>query len=453
MFKKASPCKKLQGEALRKTSHVSKVNSMFRSSPFLDVLKNRTFLALWLGQVASQLASNMTLFLLALVVYQNTGSNTAVSGLFIAYGVPAVFFGMLAGTVVDTVNKRSIILYSSLLRAFLVIGLLFLSHNVVFVYILLFLNSLVMQFFVPAEATMIPKLVGSQQLVTANSLFSFAFYSSMALGFILAGPLLRFCGLYGALAVLIALFLFATWTSLRLPRFSTSIPLKQWVGTVFRGTVVPTTVKEIREGIAYLFKSPSLFDAVLLLTGTQIMLAILGTLGPGFADRVMAIDVRDASLVIIGPAVIGMLAGAFLVGNEGKKYTPRHLIQIGIISAGVLLVTIAITVYLKRYTRFDWFFTDAIVIPVELFLFFLLGAANSLLDVPANSVLQKEAVGDMRGRMYGILAAFVGGVGIIPVLAGGLLADVIGVGKVIFFLGIFIICYGILRMRYNKRKT
>ena len=58
-----------------------------------------------------------------------------------------------------------------------------------------------------------------------------------------------------------------------------------------------------------------------------------------------------------------------------------------------------------------------------------------MLDVPANSILQKEAEGDMRGRVYGVLGAFVGGVGILPVMIGGVLADFVGVGKVIFLLG------------------
>jgi hypothetical protein len=76
--------------------------------------------------------------------------------------------------------------------------------------------------------------------------------------------------------------------------------------------------------------------------------------------------------------------------------------------------------------------------------------ANSLLDVPANSILQEEAQGDMRGRVYGMLTALVGGVGILPVVIGGILADTLGVGKVIFALGCVVLSYGVYRMKYNK---
>ena len=82
-------------------------------------------------------------------------------------------------------------------------------------------------------------------------------------------------------------------------------------------------------------------------------------------------------------------------------------------------------------------------------LFFLLGVANSFLDVPANSILQSAAEGDMRARIYGILTSVVGGAGILPVVLGGVLADSIGVGKVIFFLGIAVLGYSVLRKSNN----
>ena len=209
----------------------------------------------------------------------------------------------------------------------------------------------------------------------------------------------------------------------------------------------------LTEGVRYVRHSPLLFDAVLLLTGTQIIIAMLSTLGPGFADKVLGIDVTDASVFVIGPVILGILFGAVWVGNRGYVYKPAKLMNGGILGIGLVLGVISITVYLKRYAGFDWLFTDFIIIPLEIFLFFCLGVFNSLLDVPANSVLQKEAEGDMRGRVYGVLGAFVGGVGILPVMIGGVLADVVGVGKVIFILGVIIVVYGMYRIRYNKRSS
>ena len=107
--------------------------------------------------------------------------------------------------------------------------------------------------------------------------------------------------------------------------------------------------------------------------------------------------------------------------------------------AGVILLMIALIVPIRGVPT--W---------LAMALFFCLGAANSLLDAPANSILQEEAKGSMRGRVYGMLTAAGDSVGIVPVIIGGVLADVAGVGRVILLLGIVILAYGIWRMKYNK---
>jgi len=419
--------------------------------PFISVLSHKPFLRLWLSQIFSQFAANITLFLLGIIVYKNTGSNTAVSGLFMAFGIPAVFFGLLAGTAVDYIDKRIIILYSCLIRAVLVLGLLVTSNYIVAVYILLFLNAVVTQFFIPAEATMIPKLVPGKHLVSANSLFSFAYYGSVAVGFIAAGPLFRLLGPYVSLLFLAGLYVVSWWISLKLPASSDDTKLWKRVRSLHISVIITKLLSSLREGIAYVRHSPILFDAVLLLTGTQIIIAMLSTLGPGFADKVLGIDVTDASVFVIGPVIVGIVLGAVWVGNKGYVYKPVKLMNMGILGAGLVLGIISVTIYLKRYAGFDWLFTDHIIIPLEIFLFFCLGLFNSMLDVPANSILQKEAEGLMRGRVYGVLGAFVGGVGILPVMIGGLLADAVGVGKVIFILGILIVIYGLFRIRFTRQ--
>lgn len=422
-----------------------------QKNPIGILLRNRSFVYLWIGQVLSQLAGNMMIFLLGILTYKATGSNAAVSGLFIAWGIPSVVFGMLAGMVVDKLDKRKIIMVSSIVRAFLVAGLLLAMQNVVFVYAVIFLSALIAQFFIPAEAALIPRYVKGKELLTANSMFSFAFYSSMAVGFILAGPMLRYFGPTTSIIILSAFFLIAAWMSAYLPKvLDEDAATMKRISKLDLIVVIRKINASLREGAAYVWSSHVLVDSLLLLTGTQIIIAILSTLGPGFADRVMGIDVNDASVYIIGPVVAGVMIGAYWVGNKGVNMSPKKLIRTGVLGAGVLLILISVTVYLKRFAGFQWIFTDSVIVPIEIVLFFLLGVANSLLDVPANSLLQKNAEGDMRGRVYGLLSAFVGGVGVLPVLAGGVLSDMIGVGKVIFALGVIILIYGIYRVRKNR---
>lgn len=128
-----------------------------------------------------------------------THSNAAVSGLFLAYGVPSLVFGMAAGVIVDRLDRRLVLIVSHFGRAILTLVLLLVPDAVWLTYVIIFAHALITQLTVPAEAPLIPKLVGeSTLLVPAISLFTFTFYASLAIGVIAAGPLLRLVGAHGA---------------------------------------------------------------------------------------------------------------------------------------------------------------------------------------------------------------------------------------------------------------
>lgn len=389
------------------------------------------------------------LFVLALRIYQSTGSNAAVSGLFLTYGIPAVFFGLAAGAIVDHIDRRLILVYCDLTRSVTVLVFLVASQSIVFIYILAFVNAILNQFYVPAEAPTIPRLVTDTQLVAANSLFTFTYFSSLAFGAIFAGPILRWFGSHGAFLFVSMLFALAAYNNARVPSEGTMKKFSSGKHLPSLISIFNRVFDDVRAGVQYVRSSRILMDSLMLLTGTQIIIALLGTLGPGFADRMLEIDIRDSSLVIVGPMVAGIILGALWVGKNGSAIAPSRLIRTGITSSGLLLMLISLTVKLKSIVGFAWLFHNWIIIPLVLLLFFLLGVANSMLDVPANSILQKEAVGPMRGRVYGILTCAVGGVGILPIVISGVLADVLGVGKVILLLGLGISAYGLFRMRYN----
>jgi hypothetical protein len=89
---------------------------MSPSSPanggFATLLKNRSFLALWIGQVVSQVADKIFfVFLIALLVnYQPPPGleSSARSALMFAVTLPAILFGSAAGIfVIVMTNDRS----------------------------------------------------------------------------------------------------------------------------------------------------------------------------------------------------------------------------------------------------------------------------------------------------------------------------------------------------------
>jgi MFS family permease len=94
---------------------------------FGPVLKNPNFLALWSGQVFSQLADKVYLVLMiALIATRFQDTNQTISGwvsvLMIAFTVPAILFGSVAGVFVDRWSKKAVLVSTNLLRGILVLA-------------------------------------------------------------------------------------------------------------------------------------------------------------------------------------------------------------------------------------------------------------------------------------------------------------------------------------------
>src|SRR5258708_29687473 len=131
-----------------------------RVGSFGRVLKNRSFLLLWLAQLLSQIVFNAANYGVIAIVTAVTHSTVMVGLAIISFTLPAVPFSLLAGVYVDHLNKRLVLWVSNAPRAVatgLIVGaLLWNPHTVIPLYSLAFCISLVTQFFSPAEASSIP---------------------------------------------------------------------------------------------------------------------------------------------------------------------------------------------------------------------------------------------------------------------------------------------------------
>src|SRR5215218_2938969 len=94
---------------------------------FRAVLANYAFLRLWIAQAVSQTANSMVDFSLLLRVGQSVDfhhvaqANTAVSFVILAFSLPAVVFGPIAGAVADRVSRRTVMVVTNIARAALVV--------------------------------------------------------------------------------------------------------------------------------------------------------------------------------------------------------------------------------------------------------------------------------------------------------------------------------------------
>ena len=122
-----------------------------------DVLRNRPFRFLWIAQICSQLAQNLTWIILGAFVRQQTKQTTLVAVIIVSAMLAQLFLSGFAGVLVDRASKRAVLFNSNVLRVILT---------------LLFIANAVAQFFMPAEAATIPLVVEKRNLIAATSLFN-----------------------------------------------------------------------------------------------------------------------------------------------------------------------------------------------------------------------------------------------------------------------------------------
>lgn len=391
------------------------------------VVRNKNFLRLWLAQLLSQIALNALIFVLTIKIYQLTSSNISVSLLILAFGLPAVLFGYLAGVYVDKLGLKRVLVGTNLIRTLLIITLFWLLKVPVFIYPIAFLISLATQFFIPAEGSAIPALVKKEDLISANSLFSLTLNSAMILGFVGAGPFLRIFTLNGTLIILTGLFAAALILVFSLPKSLSNLEVeKRSLFSVFF------------EGLVFIWRQRAVRNALFFLTITQSLVMVLATVAPGYVNKELGLDVEEISTTLMAPAALGMIFGSIFLSKWENKLKERTVVNGGLIGVGVGLFLLSVVVK-QSFGHFAQLFTIIIL--------FGLGFGNALITIHSTTAMQSQTPEELRGRVYGVLATLVSGAAMFPVIVAGGVADIFGVTKVVLFSGIILFLLGLYRVR------
>jgi MFS family permease len=389
---------------------------------------------------------NLFNFALLIVVFKVANSNTAVSGVVIAFTLPSLIFGVLAGVLVDRWNKKKVLLITNILRALIVFPLFYFYHNLAVIYLVTFGVSMVTQFFIPAETPIIPLLVKKKLLLSANALFGMGIYASIFLAYALSGPILFFLGQRNIFIGLAILFLIAGFFASIIKVSKARIEPKKVLD-------IPalTLKQELKIIMEVIYKTKALSHALFSLTLSQILIFVLAVVGPGYAKDVLKIPVENFPILFVTPAIIGVALGALIIGSFLHKISKSLLTKFGMFLLGISIMLLpygskfesreivqVINLYLPQFLTIN-------VLHIMFFLAFVLGFATAFIFVPANTILQEETTDESRGKIYGVLNTLIGFTSIIPVVLVGGLADVIGVKSVITWVGISVIILAFIR--------
>ncbi|NJO39639.1 MAG: MFS transporter [Cyanobacteria bacterium CRU_2_1] len=410
----------------------------------LPVLKNRNFLTLWSGQVFSQLADKVYLVLMiALIASRFQSENQTISGwvssLMIAFTIPAILFGSVAGVFVDHWRKRAVLVATNLLRGGLVLGLPFLlwltqgfsplaGLPVGFLVVLgvTFLISTLTQFFAPAEQAVIPLIVDRRHLLSANSLYTMTMMASVIIGFALGEPLLELAD--RILDPIVShLHIAADLGKELLVGGSYAIAgfllmlIKTNEKAVDADESLPDVWQNIRDGLRYLGEQSRVRAAMIHLVILFSIFAALAVLAVRLAEIMPELKSSQFGFLLAAGGV-GMAIGAVLVGQFGQRFSRAQLSLYGSIGMAVSLA--AISLFAQHL-----FPTLPILVG--------LGACAAITGVPMQTAIQEETPEEMRGKVFGLQNNAINIALSLPLALAGVAEAVFGIQAV--FIGLAIL--------------
>jgi putative nucleotidyltransferase with HDIG domain len=364
---------------------------------YREALAIRPFRLLWAGQAVSYFGDTMNTAGLAIMLFVLTGSASVVALGLIAKAVPTVIFGLVAGPLVDRVNRQRLMIFVDVIRAVLTVSIPFLgSRWLPGVFIVVFLIASASAFFNPAKQAILPNLVPAKLLVRANSLVSSSEKTMELLGYSLAGIIV-------AAVSWLPLFLIDAATYL-----CSAISLLGVADITVRRRSQPLRLMtDVREGLAFVVRNAVLRSTMTLTVVVAVFFGMTTTLLVVMAYKVLR-GGPSAYGFIEAAIGAGAIIGALVAAEVINRLRAGTLLLLG--AAGVGLANLLVG-----------FSTN---LGFTLLLLLTGGILNMVYYVPLISLTQREAPDHMRGRVMAtrfllVQAGYLGGMAIAGPLSDG----------------------------------
>ena len=366
--------------SLSSRRHRSVLRATFASLAYRD------FAYLWLGQVTHAGALWIDTVARPLLVLELSGGSAIHLGLVMAARtVPAVVFGVFAGVIADSFNRRIVLLvtkntvfvFGATFATLVIAGWAELWH----VYVFSLLRGFTMAFDQPARRAMIPSLVPSELVTNAMALSSSSIQIMRIAGAGMAGGIIAFSGLEMAF---LAIVLFYAAAAI----FTWLMAVPDHGGSGYRG--VAAIGDDLVEGLRFAWSAAAVRGVLLASLGYFAFgMTFSFIFAPLFAVEVLEIGQSGFGYMM---SVIGLggVVGSILIAALSPRR--RGLLMIWVLAGlGVLLVCFSLVGYSD--SALALFVAAGFV-----------GAFTGVFFPLANAILVQGAPPDMRGRVLGIMS-------------------------------------------------
>ncbi|UCD05781.1 MAG: MFS transporter [candidate division WOR-3 bacterium] len=354
-----------------------------------SLLRTRGILFLGLSNTISQLGDRLThMVIITLIGVMFPGRISAFSEFSITFSLPIVILSPFAGVIVDHWNKQTIMFRCHMIQAgliFITPFFIMLTRSMVPVWILVVLFFSLDLFNNTSKNSVIPDLVGYDQLVPANSVITTLARVATFVGMVGGGYLIRWVGWQAGFFIDASTHMIAGFLVLGMGTRSMFAPVRR---------VDFSLSKELRKSLnAFLFDLKEL--GILLIRDRTVVLVMISVFVIPFVSAVaytvliylvqQEFGMGTPGVGLLGGIIgVGMLCGAVMIGYFG-----RH------VGRGVILIY-SIAVLVLTFLLGPFFITA-----VSLYIMsFVVGIVYSFIAIAQDTILQEDVSRGIRGRIF-----------------------------------------------------
>jgi len=378
------------------------------------ILRIREYRLLWTGQLISDAGDAVTSFTLLLLVNALTGSTAALAAMAIVLAIPSLTIGLVAGTYVDRVDRRRIMLASDLLRALFVLGFIAVGSvsTLWLLYVLAFVQATIGTFFTPARGALLPRVMPPEGLLAANSLTQATRVVAFVTGAGLAGLIVGVAGQFWPAFVLdSASFVTSFLLIARLPAGIGRI-------SVEARAAAAGTREALLAGLRTVARSRTL--------STTIAVLAVVMLGGGAVNVLyvpVVVRVLNAGPAWLGPLELAqgasMILATGMIAKLASRFRPSTIVTVGVGGMAVVVALIGATTQIWQL----------------LALSFAIGWFISPAQAAVVTIVQQGTPDRELGRVMAVLQAAMSATSVLSMAFAGIAGDAIGVRAAFFAAG------------------
>ena len=340
---------------------------------FRDVLKTPAVKRLWIAQVVSVFGDFLAVFaIFSVVTFQLHGTPMQVAMVLVAFLMPLAIVSPVAGVYVDRWNVKATMIASDLIRAAMVLVLVFVRDlNVI--YATLFAMSTVSAFFVPAQSVSVRTLAPPGGLMAVNALMTQAIQGAQIVTPSIAGLMVQWVGADTCFLLDVASFFVSAGlvASLTIRREATA-----------PGTRAAGVWSSLMQGLRFIFTHRSISFVMISMASGMFAVRCFGSLLSVWVRDVLLSEAGTFGLLnsLIG---VGMIVGSQMVRKLSARVAPERLVSLAL--AG-MAVAVAITAI----------FSEMISAVVGML---ALGFCAAFIMITSQTLMQQETPQELLGRV------------------------------------------------------